>query len=265
MSAVRALVVALGLAVALVAAGCGAGNEAASTTTTTPAPTTTTTTPPKTTTVRVYFLRGGQVWPVAREVERGPLMFADTLEVMGNGPTTRESRSLALTSAIPKTPNRAWVLDRAPGGFGPATLQAPASLSRPALAQAVYTLTAFPTVTSVMYEGKRYTRADFEEQTPPILVESPLSGQTVSRPIRVTGTANTFEATFQHELRGPDGKILSKHFEMATSGSGTRGTFDFTVRYKLDKAGLGKLVLYEDSAENGARIHVQEIPLELSP
>ena len=53
---------------------------------------------------------------------------------------------------------------------------------------------------SVEIAGKSYTRADFEEQTPIILVESPLPFEEVTSPLRVTGTANTFEATFQYEL-----------------------------------------------------------------
>ena len=99
--------------------------------------------------------------------------------------------------------------------------------------------------------------------TPAILVESPLPFQAVSSPLRVTGTANTFEATFEYDLLDPAGKVLSHHFETATSGSGTRGTFDFTIRFEAPN-GLGKLVVYERSAKDGSRIHVSEIPLSLA-
>ncbi len=263
MSAVRALFAAVGLVVALVAAGCGGGSDATSTTTTT-SPTTTTTPPPNTTTVRVYFLRNGQVWPVAREIGQTEAVATAALAALAKKPTGAESSDLQVSTAIPDS-NRSVERLEIDKGTGIARYSPASKLSKPALAQVVYTLTQFPTLKTVEIDGKHYTRADFEDQTPPILVESPLSGETVSSPIRVTGTANTFEATFQYELRGPDEKILSKHFEMATSGSGTRGTFDFSVPYTLDKDGPGKLVVYEDSAENGARIHVQEIPLVLSP
>lgn len=261
MSAVRALVAVVGLAVALVASGCGGGNEVASTTTTTSPTTTTTTHPPQTTNLRVYFLRNGQVWPAARPYGKTQAVGAAALDALGNGATGQERADLKLTSAL----TVGAALKGLAVADGVATLEAPSGLGEAARAQVVYTLTQFPNVRAVEINGKRYTRADFDEQTPPILVESPLSGEKVTSPIRVTGTANTFEATFQYELRDARGKILSKHFEMATSGSGTRGTFDFTVPYTLDKGGPGKLVVYEDSAENGARIHVQEIPLELSP
>jgi len=130
-------------------------------------------------------------------------------------------------------------------------------------AQIVYTLTQFDPTKSVVLNGKSYTRADFEDRTPAILVESPLPFQAVSAPLRVTGTANTFEATFEYELLDPAGKVLSHNFVTATSGSGTRGTFDFTIPFEAPN-GIGKLVVYESSAADGSRIHVVEIPLTLA-
>ncbi len=110
---------------------------------------------------------------------------------------------------------------------------------------------------------QRSTRADFEDETPIILVESPLPFQHVKSPLRATGTANTFEATFNYDLTDPDGKIIATHFVTATSGSGTRGTFDFTVPFTVDRSGLGELIVYELSAANGQRIHINEIPVYL--
>ena len=84
--------------------------------------------------------------------------------------------------------------------------------------------------------------------------------ETVSSPIRATGTANTFEATFQYDVVGPGGKVLATHFATATSGSGTRGTFDFTTK-PFSATGDGALVVYELSAKDGSRIHEVRIPL----
>ncbi len=259
MSAVRALLVAAGFAVALVVSGCGGGNDAAPATITT----STTTTAPVigVTNFRVYFLRDGQVWPVARAHTKTQAVGTAALTELREGPLSHERSDLKLSTALPTSA----AIEGLAVAAGVASVDTPSGLGDAGLAQVVYLLTQFPTVKSVQINGARYTRADFEAQTPPILVESPLSGETVSNSIHVTGTANTFEATFQYELRGVDRKILSKHFEMATSGSGTRGTFDFTVPFTIDHAQPGKLVLYEDSAEDGSWIHVQEIPLQLSP
>jgi hypothetical protein len=217
------------LVVVVLAAACGGTKTVTVTTTVTS--TVTQTTAPKSV-VRIYFVRDGKVAPVAREV-------------------TSTSR-VALLAALHQGPNAA---ERA-AGFG----------LREAVARTaavVYTLSQFTPKAPVEVGGKRYTRAEFEDQTPAILVESPLPFQTVSAPLRVTGTANTFEANFEYELRDPAGKILSEHFVTATSGTGTRGTFDFTIPFEAPN-GVGKLVVFERSAADGSRIHQVEIPLSLA-
>ena len=136
------------------------------------------------------------------------------------------------------------------------------ALSDAALAQiGLYGRRSSDPASSVEIDGQRYTRADFEEQTPLILVESPLPFEQVSSPLRVTGTANTFEATFQYELLDSEGNVVDKNFVTATSGTGTRGTFDFTTGDVSDAA---KLVVYENSAENGSRVNEVEIPLTVA-
>ena len=57
--------------------------------------------------------------------------------------------------------------------------------------------------------------------------------------------------------------MLSHHFVTATSGSGTRGTYDVTIPFEAPN-GLGKLVVYERSAADGSKIHAVEIPLTLA-
>ena len=226
------------VALAVLAAGCGSGKTVTVTTTETVVSTVTQTTAQKTA-IRVYFLRDRKVAPVAREVRQGtwpPLALA-------GGPTDRE-RQLGLTTAVPDS-------------------GAPEHLSAEGLAQLVYTESQFAPTKPVTVGGKSYTRADFEDLTPATLVESPLPFQAVSAPLRVTGTANTFEATFDYELTDPDGKVLSHNFVTATSGSGTRGTFDFTIPFDAPN-GLGKLVVYERSAADGSKTHVVEIPLTLA-
>lgn len=234
----------------LALAGCGGGGTTTVTVTTT-APTTTTG-PAETTSLRVYFLEDGKVQPVARQVPKTQGVAAAALAELAKGPTDAEKNDLGLTSDV-KTPGTVTVsngvarVQGASGGTG----------------QVVYTLTQFPTVNAVEIGGKRYTRADFEDETPAILVESPLPFQHVRSPLRATGTANTFEATFDYDLTDPEGKIISSHFVTATSGSGTRGTFDFTVPYTVDRSGLGELIVYERSAKDGSRIHLREIPVYL--
>jgi len=247
------------VAMALLVAGCADDDQ----TTTVDVDTGTTTTTAETAAVRVYWLRDGKVWPALREVDTsGPVENIAGLAVseLLNGPTEQEEADLEFTTAIPDANVEAQItIDR-----GLALVDANLELPEDALAQVVYTLTQFPTVESVEIEGKTYTRADFEDLTPAILVDSPLPFEKVSSPLRVTGTANTFEATFNYELTDTDGKIVDENFVTATSGTGTRGTFDFTTDlYTVPFDGIGSLVVFELSAKDGSRINLVEIPLRM--
>lgn len=245
------------VAAVLLVAGCGGEDEAI------PTDTGTTTAPLETTTARVYFLRAGKVWPVARTVEQTRAVATAALEELFAGPTEQERADLGFTTAISHN-DQSVEIERLAIGDGVAEYNPPRKLARAALAQVVYTLTQFPTVESVEIDGKGYTRADFEDLTPPVLVESPLAFEDVVSPLRVTGTANTFEATFNYELTDTDGKIVDESFVTATSGTGTRGTFDFTTDpFTVPFDGVGSLIVFERSAEDGSRINVVEIPLRV--
>ena len=164
-----------------------------------------------------------------------------------------------LTSAIPpETRLRSLAIER---GVASIELDPPVT-DRKALAQIAYTLTQFESVKRVSFNGDPPVgRGAFEDETPAILVESPLSGEEVESGFEATGTANTFEATFQYELRDAADEILQKDFVTATSGSGTRGTFRFTVPY--EGSAPGRLVVFRVSAEDGSRMNERSIPLSL--
>jgi hypothetical protein len=122
-------------------------------------------------------------------------------------------------------------------------------------------------VEGVVFEGTRVlgkglTRNDLEKWTPAILVESPVVGETVTSPIRVTGTANTFEANVLLRVES-GGKKVVERFVTATSGSGRRGTFDATIRVPRALGGPIELVVYESSAATGREINVVRIPLRI--
>jgi immunoglobulin-like protein involved in spore germination/sporulation and spore germination protein len=248
------------LAVALLVAGCGGGDDEATTTTIvrTTTETATSSVPDEApAVVTLYFLRDGKVAPVQRGIVTGPAIGSATIRELLKGPSSDEE---GVETAIPSGAS----LESLAIGNGVASLR----LSRPlpsqaALAQIVYTLTQFPTVKRVSVGGKTAGRKAFEAQTPAILIESPAAGDTVQSGFEVTGTANTFEATFNYELKDAAGKVIAKNFVTATSGSGTRGTFRFTVPYKISKPQQGTLVAFEVSAADGSRTHTVEVPLRL--
>jgi hypothetical protein len=216
--------------IVVVAAGCGGTKTVTVTETRTVTRTVTTTVTEKS--VRLYFMRGGQVGPVSRQVTS----------------TSREALIAALNEG-PTEEEKGLGFEAAQGD----------NLT----AEVVYTLSQFDPSKPVVVGGRQFTRADFEDVTPAILVETPLPFDAVSAPLRATGTANTFEATFEYDLLDPAGKVLKHDFVTATSGSGTRGTFDFRIPFEAPD-GVGKLVVFESSAADGSRIHVVEIPLTLA-
>jgi germination protein M len=248
---------------AALAAGCGkSSSQKASppSTTASTATTTTETTPPVATTlVRVYFLRDGKVAPVGREVPETRAVAFASLEELFAGPSGTD-RADGLTTALPA--------NASPGAItlvGHVAVVDLPELSRAALAQVVYTLTQFPSVSGVrtarsLGDTAPLTRSDFEDVTPQILVESPLPHETVASPLHVRGTANTFEATFHIRLFDAAGRKLLQKFATATSGSGTRGTYDVTLTFS-DAVTPRWLEVFEPSAENGQPLHRVRIPL----
>ncbi|MCP9963362.1 GerMN domain-containing protein [Streptomyces somaliensis] len=147
---------------------------------------------------------------------------------------------------------------------------------RARLAQVVFTATRFPAVKSVRFalDGKPVTRlgggvdltrpvgrADFEDLSPAVLVESPMIGETVRSPVRVRGTANTYEAAFGLRLTDPTGRTAVKTHAMASSGNGTRGTFDLTVRFRVSHEGPGLLTAFWDSPEDGRLVESATVPV----
>jgi Immunoglobulin-like domain of bacterial spore germination/Sporulation and spore germination len=252
----RFLVVPSLLAALIVFAACSGGDTKTVTVERTVTETTTGTVPSEAPAlVTLYFLRDGKVAPEQRGIVSRPDIATVTLHQLFEGPTT------ALQTAIPPDLR----LRRLTVAGGVANLElGPNVPGAEAQAQIVYTLTQFPTVKRVAINGRPpLGRAAFEARTPAILVESPLPGETVEPGFEVRGTANTFEATFNYELKDQGGRVLRKSFVTATSGSGTRGTFRFTVPYEVDEPQQGALVVFEISAENGSRINESEIPLQL--
>lgn len=246
--------------------------------------TSTTTTKGETVDVLVFFMRGEYVAPVRRHVPATKEVAKAAMEELIAGPTSEE-KAAGFTTALP---DRTLFLGIALNGSvatvdlskeyesGGGTLSMTARLG-----QVVYTLTQFPTVDSVLFklDGKPVevfsgeglildhpvTRADYEYVTAPIHVESPAYGDTVKSPLRVYGTSNVFEATSQLRIVDSAGKKLAEVVVTATSGTGTRGTFDVTVPFKAEPGSDITLISFEYSPKDGSMVNLTEIPLHVAP
>ena len=253
------------LALAALLAGCGSDDENSAAPSTSPPavespPTVQSQAIAAPATVNVYFLRDGKVGTAKRVVVAGPQIGRAAMLELLQGPA-RPERVAGLQSSIPAgTKLEQLAIDQ-----GVASVTLSHELDAAATAQVVYTLTQFDTVRGVsIAESEPIDRAELEDLTPPVLVESPFPGEDVASPLRMTGTANTFEATFNVEVLDDEGNVLGNRFVTATSGSGTRGTFDAEVSFKAPAEGPGSLMVFELSAEDGSRIHEMKIPLQIS-
>lgn len=248
---------------------------------------TTTSSPSSSTTLQlsVYFISNGKIAAGHRTVPKTRAVATAAVRELLDGPTDAES-SAGFVSALPPGASVRGI--RITGGTAVVSLDAEVlqlgqnnpEAEATALAQLTFTLTQFPTVTGVEFwsgdariarvDGssvdftKPVSRADFENLAPAIFVESPCVGDSVGSPLVVSGTANTFEATFSVELLDSGGKMLARQTVTATAGSGARGTFQVSIPFATS-AGGGTLVAYEISQETGSRIHEVRLPLSFSP
>jgi Immunoglobulin-like domain of bacterial spore germination/Sporulation and spore germination len=255
----RVLLVLLVLALALLPTACGNGKTQAAVTTAT----STTAMPVETIVIRAYFVRDGKLAAVGRKTVHTLAVGQASIGALVTRPTAAE-RKIGFTTALP-----AGIELRKIGKDGKRlTLALTRRINRTAEAQVVTTLTQFASVHDVVLvtpAGRTppLTRADFEKLMPAVLVETPTPFAIVKSPLEVSGSSNTFEATSQLELLGAGGKLIASKTVTASSGTGERGSFHVTLRFKAP-AGPATLVSYEESAKDGSRIDVVRIPVRIS-
>jgi spore germination protein GerM len=266
------------------------------TTTTTPPPTTTsTTTPSADQYVRVYFLieevgddGGPFVRPVTRLIEPTTgvaraaieaLVAGSTVEeesgtpaIFGGLPDGTELLGLTIADGVARVDFSSEIEDIG-GTFGEMSV----------LAQVVFTLTQFPTVDEVvlLIDGVEveFFGSHGMEVTPSltrdsflggglvaeILIDSPAWFAQTESPLLVSGIARAFEAAVEWGLYDNDGLPIEEGFTMASTGGPDWGTFQFAVAYEVDTPQLGALIMWEESARDGSRIHLVEHPVWLTP
>jgi len=240
-----------------------------------------TTEPAATESVRVYLLVGERLQVFGRAVASSSP--AEAVRALLAGPTATEAAAGAVTLIPDGTRLNGVVVDGheatvdLSGEFGTGG----GSLSvMGRVAEVVYTVTQFDGIDTVRFaidgtvvteltgEGfgvDRVQRLDVTDLVPFILMETPWAGATVAQPITVSGMSNTFEAQVNYELLSPSGAVLVEGWFMATSGTGTWGTFAATLD-PLPAGTTGDVTvrLFEVSPEDGAHISVTEAVVHLA-
>lgn len=230
--------------------------------------------------VGVYFALGERVGVVHREVMT-PAVAREAIETLLDGPTAAETEA-GFTTEIPSGTTllgltvedgvaRINMSDEFDDGGGTLSMGL-------RMAELVHTLTQFGTVqrVSLRIDGKPVemlggegiliaepqTRAMWEDYSPAVLIEHPAFGEHVSSPLRVEGTANTFEGRFMLDLVDPDGTLLASIPVASTSGTGTRGRFATAFDEALWGSGTGSVIAWYDSPKDGSRVEVYSVSIE---
>jgi germination protein M len=250
-------------------------------------PTTPTTTTPTagTMTFQVWLVRRESLWPVMRTAPKSPAVATAAVNALIAGPTDRERR-YGIGSIVPmgtkllgiSIANSTATVDLSSeyasgGGSLSMTLR---------LAEVVYTVTQFPTVTRVAFQldgkpvtvfsgeglvlDRPQTRADYRDALPVIAVETPGFVQTAPSPIDVRGLANVFEANVTVELLDASGHVLARTVTLASCGTGCWGTFTAKLPYHVSQRQHGTVVVHDDDAAGtGTYPHEVRIPVLLTP
>jgi germination protein M len=241
--------------------------------------------------VRAYFFLGsftgsGGLAPVLREVPKTAAVATAAMRELLSGPNDKELGARpAMYTVVPDgtrllglaIDNRVATVNLSrefESGGGSASM-----LGR--LAQVVFTLTQFSTVDGVRFQldGVPVTvfggegvildhavgRADYPDQIPAIFLDRPAWNAALGNPGTVSGLANVFEATFRVRLLDAAGGILSDQQVMASSGTGTWGTFTAQASYDVAHAQWGTLRVFAQSARDGTAVDVTEYPVWLTP
>ena len=147
------------------------------------------------------------------------------------------------------------------------------------IAQLVYTLAQFPTVTGVQFKvdgqgvtvlggvpvQSPQTTAMYDGYLPAITVQNPAIGEQVSSPVTVSGTADVFEAVVSVRILDSAGNQIARTFSTASCGTGCRGGYSIPVSYTVTRTEPGTIEVFESSPKNGQPVNVQQIPVTLVP
>jgi hypothetical protein len=232
--------------------------------------------------VQAWFSRNGKLFVTQRTVPATTGVGRAALDRLMTGPSAAENAA-GLRTQIPAGTTLRGL--RISAGIATADLSSSfESAASPSamplrIAQVVYTLTQFPTVTGVRFaidgQGKTVvggvpvqspqTRAMYGGYLPAITVQSPVIGAQVGNPVAVSGTADVFEATVSVRILNSAGHEIARTFTNATCGTGCRGGYSVTIPYSVPRTQPGTIVVFESSAKDGQPVNVQQIPVTLAP
>jgi hypothetical protein len=235
--------------------------------------------------LQTWFVRDGLVSPVIVTVPKTESVGRAAMLSLLAGPSSAQ-RSAGVTTGVPSgTRLLGLTVDR-----GTATVDlssefeaaGDAASVNARLAQVVYTLTQFPTVSRVAFRidgqpvtafpgsgtplSRPQTRQDYAGSVPVIAVITPQDHSVVGSPITVSGIADVFEANVTIEVLDANGREVGRTVTTATCGTGCVGTFLAQVSYQVSSRQQGTVVVHDDDAAGtGTYPHEVRVPVTLVP
>ena len=254
---------------ALVLAACGSPGAAKTAPTTPPVATTappvskTTTTVPSQVPATLYFVRGSTLGVAQRAVGASADPRYTAMQTLLGGPTPSELAAGLTTDIPPGTAIRGLEIR---GGVATVNLSpefitpAPPDALSARLAQIVYTLTGHPNVAKVAIQvskipipsfagvtiGQGVGRSQVTAALPPVLLEEPAVGSTVSGSLTVSGLTST-TGTYQIQLVDSTGRQVAATTNTSVPGS----TFRVTLPLGSFTAGLGTVRIFATPTDAG--------------
>ncbi len=243
---------------------------------------------PARTSITEYFLldsgSGPQLVPVPRAIPSTTEVGGASLHQLLTGPNGTEAAGGLVTAVPPGALVSPLVISE-----GVATVDLSGEFAsggtdsdfEQRVAQVVYTLTQFHTVTSVLFEvegqpipvlrgdgsstSDAVGRGDYVGLVPPIFVESPRWGDGGTNPVAVAGRSNTESGTFTIEIQAPDGTVLGSADVTSSCGTNCWADFATQVAYTATAPGPGRLVVYSHAPSDGRTVDQRAYPIQLVP
>jgi hypothetical protein len=232
--------------------------------------------------LQTWFTRQGKLFVTERTVSATSGIGTAALDRLLAGPTAAEN-SAGLSSQIPAGTQLLGLRissGTATVNLSPSFTSGATSRTMPLrIAQVVYTLAQFPTVTGVMFQvngqgvtvlggvpvQSAQTAAMYDGYLPAITVQNPAVGEQVTSPVTVSGTADVFEAVVSVRILDSAGHEIARTFSQASCGTGCRGDYSASLSYTVAQAEPGVIEVFETSPKNGQPVNVQSIPVVLAP
>ncbi|MBI3290830.1 GerMN domain-containing protein [Candidatus Falkowbacteria bacterium] len=94
-----------------------------------------------------------------------------------------------------------------------------------------------------------------------IIVNSPLSNDSIASPVEISGRARVFEGTVLFRLKDSFNRVLSRGFTISSLGAPGWGYYKGSLEFDNPQTPTGWLEVYSESAEDGSEIDLISLPV----